>query len=98
MLKYKHMQNGVQKSLFNLGSTDVSSEVWNELSNSSLKYEQSIDPLLRKRTGSYYTSMSLTSIMMSDLLNSMGDDYKRSIYKKRFLEPCVVRVILFLPT
>lgn len=89
MLKYKHMQNGVQKSLFDLDSTDVSSEVWNELSNSSLKYEQSIDPLLRKRTGSYYTSMSLTSIMMSDLLNSMGDDYKRSVYKKRFLEPCV---------
>lgn len=89
MLKYKHMQSGVQKSLFDLNPADASSGIWNELSNSSVKYEQSIDPLLRKRTGSYYTSMSLTDIMMSDLLDSMGDSYKRSIYKKRFLEPCV---------
>ena len=79
------MKSVIQKSLFDL---DIASP-WQELSNSSISFEKSIEPLCRKRTGSYYTSMDLTDIMMSDLMKMMDEEFLKDISNKRFLEPCV---------
>ncbi len=79
------MKDAVQKSLFDLNETTS----WKELSDSSIRFEKSMEPLHRKRTGSYYTSMELTDIMMSDLIKTMDKSFLKDISNKRFLEPCV---------
>lgn len=75
----------MQQTLFNLGRASL----WQNLSDSSVEFEKSMEPLSRKRTGSYYTSMELTDIMMNDLINSMDGAFLEDISNKRFLEPCV---------
>ncbi len=52
-------------------------------------FERSMDPLHRKQTGSYYTSLELTNIMMSDLVYSLDKAARNRLYAKRFFEPCV---------
>lgn len=52
-------------------------------------FERSMDPLHRKQTGSYYTSLELTNIMMSDLVYSLDKAARKRLYAKRFFEPCV---------
>ena len=79
------MENGIQKTLFDLEGTSP----WQDLSDSSIRFEKSMEPLHRKRTGSYYTSMDLTDIMMGDLIKTMDEEFLKDISNKRFLEPCV---------
>ena len=79
------MKREFQKSLFDLEAVSP----WQEISDSSIRFEKSMEPLRRKRTGSYYTSMDLTDIMMSDLIKTMDEAFLKNISSKRFLEPCV---------
>lgn len=53
------------------------------------KYEHSIDSLWRKQTGSYYTSIDLTKIMVKELIFSLDEYTKKTLYAKKFFEPCV---------
>lgn len=52
------------------------------------KVENSMDPLERKRTGSYYTSPELSTAMMQELVNNILSCNK-PIEEYKFLEPCV---------
>lgn len=52
----------------------------------STEFEKSINPLLRKQTGSYYTSMDLTLAMMKEMIKEIRNE---QVFKKTFLEPCV---------
>lgn len=56
------------------------------IARESIEYEKSLDPLLRKQTGSYYTSMDLTIAMMEELIAEVDVS---NLYDKTFLEPCV---------
>lgn len=47
-----------------------------------------MDSLERKRTGSYYTNLQLTDVMMGELVQNLKQGKKRLI-DYRFLEPCV---------
>jgi len=48
----------------------ISKELWDTLRVTSRKIETEMDPLERKRTGSYYTDLKLTDIMMQELVSS----------------------------
>lgn len=65
-------------------------ELWSFLSQASRDTENGIDALNRKRTGSYYTSLLLTDLMMSELVENIrkSNPIKR-LCEYRFLEPCV---------
>lgn len=63
-------------------------DLWNSLQVSSRKLESSINPLTRKRTGSYFTNLDLTDIMMDELFTHLSKSDKR-IYDCKFFEPCV---------
>lgn len=59
------------------------------LSNASTAFEQSMDSLHRKQTGSYYTALELTVTMMQELVDSFSEIDRQTLYQKKFLEPCV---------
>ena len=67
----------------------LNSQLWASLSRSSYELEHSMDPLHRKRTGSYYTALELTHIMMQDLIQSFSPEERGRLYGMTFLEPCV---------
>lgn len=60
-----------------------------ELNENSLVFEQSIESILRRRTGSYYTSLALTVPMAKELIDNLPEIKRNNIHKLRFLEPCV---------
>lgn len=59
-----------------------------KLKEDSLATEMAMGTLERKRTGSFYTSFDLTSIMVKDLINEVIK-YNKNIEDLSFLEPCV---------
>lgn len=64
-------------------------EVLKVLNQNGYTFEHNLDPDLRKRTGSYYTSIDLTLPMAEELIQSLPKDKRKYIHKLRFLEPCV---------
>lgn len=65
-------------------------ELWSSLSEKSKCIEAEMDALTRKRTGSYYTDLELTDVMMSELVEHLkAKNPTKKIYEYRFLEPCV---------
>ncbi len=62
--------------------------LWTSLNNKSKKLETRIDSLYRKRTGSYYTDLNLTDIMMMELVENLKNK-KKPLIEYRFFEPCV---------
>ena len=46
-------------------------EILTVLAEQMNAFEQAIDPLHRKQTGSYYTSLELSAVMMEELINSL---------------------------
>lgn len=65
-----------------------SNTLWDSLQKKSHNIEINMDSLERKRTGSYYTDMELTDIMMHELVSNLIMVGK-PIYEYRYLEPCV---------
>lgn len=63
-------------------------KTWTSLQEKSHFIETSIDVLERKRTGSYYTHISLTDALMHELVLKLASADK-PIEDYRFLEPCV---------
>ena len=63
-------------------------KVWEDIRLCSKTVETNIDPLERKRTGSYYTDLELTDVMMHELVQNLIAN-KRDITECRLLEPCV---------
>lgn len=65
-------------------------ELWSSLSEKSRQIETGLDALTRKRTGSYYTDLKLTDVMMRELVEHLKvANPKKELYEYRFLEPCV---------
>lgn len=62
--------------------------LWCEIQRRSKLVEAEMNPLQRKRTGSYYTGLDLTDVMMHELVTHLTKQSKK-IYEYRFLEPCV---------
>ncbi len=69
--------------------TDNHDSMWATLAQDSLRFEQEMDPLYRKQTGSYYTALELAYAMMQEMIVGLSEVDKKLIYKKKFLEPCV---------
>lgn len=63
-------------------------ELWKELSVTSREVETAMDSLRRKRTGSYYTDLELTDVMMEELVSNLLKKEKE-IEENLFFEPCV---------
>ena len=61
--------------------------IWENVANRGRVIENDIDSLERKRTGSYYTDLSLTNVIMRELVEQIYKDMGLRPY--RFLEPCV---------
>lgn len=61
---------------------------WDSLQSKSHYIETTMNPLERKRTGSYYTDIKLTDKMIHELVSNLKTGSK-AIYNYRFLEPCV---------
>lgn len=57
-----------------------------ETARQSAKFENSLDPFLKRQTGSYYTDISLTLAMVEELIENLSGE---ELFSKRFLEPCV---------
>ena len=68
---------------------EIDTTLWEKISQDSNRFEQSMDSLHRKQTGSYYTAMDLTLTMMQELVDSLDDTVKKNLYSKTFFEPCV---------
>lgn len=65
-------------------------ELWSSLNEKSRYIENEMDALTRKRTGSYYTDLELTDVMMSELVEHLKlQNSSKKICEYRFLEPCV---------
>ena len=65
-------------------------ELWSYLNEKSRFIEREMDALKRKRTGSYYTDLELTDVMMRELVEHLKiRDSTKKICEYRFLEPCV---------
>ena len=62
--------------------------LWLELGKRSHEVETDMDSLHRKRTGSYYTDLRLTDVMMSELVEHLLKSGKK-ISECTFFEPCV---------
>lgn len=62
--------------------------LWNSLRLKSREIEMGMDSLKRKRTGSYYTDLALTDVMMEEMISFLQKKDKK-IIEYRFLEPCV---------
>lgn len=62
--------------------------LWDSLRSKSRYIETDMDSLRRKRTGSYYTDLELTDVMMAELISHVKKGNK-NIIEYRFLEPCV---------
>ena len=67
---------------------DAHDNLWIALQDASRKIEMALDPLDRKRTGSYFTNLKLTDVMMSELLSHLSKG-KKKLQDYRFFEPCV---------
>lgn len=63
-------------------------ELWTSLNAKSRTIETKMDSLERKRTGSYYTDLQLTDVMMGELVQNLMHGKKRLI-DYSFFEPCV---------
>lgn len=63
-------------------------ELWTSLNTKSRTIETEMDSLERKRTGSYYTDLQLTDIMMDELVQNLKQG-KKKLIDYRFFEPCV---------
>lgn len=62
--------------------------LWIELEKRSHDLETDMDSLHRKRTGSYYTDLRLTDVMMNELVEKLVKSGKK-IPECTFFEPCV---------
>ena len=62
--------------------------LWDSLRSKSRYIETDMDSLRRKRTGSYYTDLELTDVMMAELVSYVKNGSK-SIVEYKFFEPCV---------
>ncbi|QQW89555.1 Alw26I/Eco31I/Esp3I family type II restriction adenine-specific DNA-methyltransferase [Helicobacter pylori] len=62
--------------------------LWNNIRTNSYQAEKEIESLTKKRTGSYYTDLYLTDVMMFELVSKL-DMKSKKIYEFTFLEPCV---------
>lgn len=67
----------------------TNSFLWKSLEKDSCDFETSLDFFKKKQTGCYFTSLKLTYAIMEDLVINMTKEDKSTIYKKKFLEPCV---------
>ncbi|AVP66355.1 hypothetical protein C3B64_19865 [Clostridium botulinum] len=74
--KYKQSSNG--KEL-----------LWNDIKVISKNFENQMNGMLRKTTGSYYTSLEFTQIMIQDIINQFSEEERNNLCKKTLLEPCV---------
>ncbi|MGN1049182.1 MAG: N-6 DNA methylase, partial [Selenomonadaceae bacterium] len=63
-------------------------ELWASLNAKSRTIEAEMDSLERKRTGSYYTDLQLTDVMMGELVQKLKQG-KKKLIDYRFFEPCV---------
>jgi DNA-cytosine methyltransferase len=68
---------------------EINTTLWEKISKDSYQFEQSMDLLHRKQTGSYYTALDLTLNMMQELVESLDDTTRKKLYSKTFFEPCV---------
>lgn len=71
-----------------MSSSDVKFELWEKISLNSKNIETKLNPLERKRTGSYFTDLELTDVMMTELIEYILMS-RKDIWNLRFLEPCV---------
>lgn len=62
--------------------------LWDTIRNKSQFLETQMDPLERKRTGSYFTALELTDVMMQELVSYILK-IDKDITELKFLEPCV---------
>lgn len=63
-------------------------DFWDSISSISKEFELNMESLDRRRSGSYYTSLELTDVMMQELVSNLEKENK-DITKLRFFEPCV---------
>lgn len=63
--------------------------LWDDIKSVSKNFENEIDGMLRKSTGSYYTSLELTEIMMKEIIEQFSESERNNLYKKTLFEPCV---------
>ena len=64
-------------------------DIWANIGQDSFDFEHSMDSLHRKQTGTYYTDLELTLAMMKEMVESLPDEIRGTLYSKTFLEPCV---------
>lgn len=66
----------------------VDVEFWDSLRVKSRFIEMNLDAVKRKQTGSYYTDLDLTDVMMEDLVSHLVKEEKK-LCEYTFFEPCV---------
>jgi Alw26I/Eco31I/Esp3I family type II restriction m6 adenine DNA methyltransferase len=66
----------------------MDSEFWESLREKSRLIETNMNSLKRKQTGSYYTDLDLTDVMMEELVRNL-DNGRKKLCEYTLLEPCV---------
>lgn len=69
--------------------TNKKLEIANMVNEDSYSFEHKLNSTLRRRTGSYYTSLELTIPMVNELIDNLPKEKRQGIHKLKFLEPCV---------
>lgn len=65
------------------------SRILNIIIEDSKKYENTIEYLYKRNSGSYYTGYELAKYMVNEILSYLGKDLVINIEEKKILEPCV---------
>lgn len=69
--------------------TNLQIDLWNRIRNMGYEYQSNLEVLIRKQVGVYYTDLSLTDTMISNLFENLDPEFIKNIHHKKFFEPCV---------
>lgn len=64
-------------------------DVYNLIVRKNNEVENEINEKIKRNTGSYYTNLELSIVIMEELLKSVSKEYIEHIDEKYFLEPCL---------
>lgn len=63
--------------------------LWEDIKKVSKEFENKMNSSVRKFTGSYYTSLELTEVMIKEIIEQYSYSDFTKLYQLKFLEPCV---------
>lgn len=82
------MENNKNQENMN-NNTGTKNILWAKIKKEQSVLENSMDLLFKKQTGSFYTSLELSTAMIKELFSILKKNKSKNVFSYTFLEPCV---------